>query len=147
MRVLSALFCVLLIAACAPPEQTPEPTDADPEPALTLTDFAGTWDAEVTLEGVEEPVQTQLEGSTDGSEWTMILEGRDPIPLSATVAGDSLITESDPYESILRPGTTTRVRTANVLQGENMSGTVRVAYDTDEGQEIVRGTIEATRVR
>lgn len=147
MRILPALLVVLLFAACGPTDREATPDVATTDPGPTVAEFAGTWDNVVTLEGVEEPVHTQLEASSDGSEWALILEGRDPVPLTASVVGDSLITESEPYESILRPGVTTRVRSAAVLRGETMVGTARVTYSTDAGEEVVRGTTRATRVR
>jgi hypothetical protein len=144
MRAVStlALFFVVL-AACGAPEQ-----EAPPQEGPTLADFAGTWENVVTLEGVADPVASRLVGSPDGTTWHMILEGRDPISLQASLQGDSLISESEPYESILRPGVTTVVRTAAAPEGDVMVGTVRVTYRLESGEEqVVQGTMRGTRQR
>lgn len=147
MRIIPALLFVLLVAACGPTDRETPPETISPDTGPALADFAGTWDNVVDLEGVEEPVHTQLEASSDGSQWALLLEGREPVALTASVEGDSVITQSEQYESILRPGVMTRVRTAAVLEGGNMVGTVRVTYSTDAGDEVVPGTMHATRVR
>jgi len=135
-----ALF-FLVLAACGAPEQ-----EAPPEEGPTLADFAGTWENVVTLEGVADPVTSQTVGSPDGTTWQLILEGRDPIPVQASIQGDSLVSETEPYESILRPGVTTEVRTAAVREGDVMVGTVRVTYRLESGEEqVVRGTMRGTR--
>ncbi|CAN5615086.1 hypothetical protein BH23GEM9_BH23GEM9_35510 [soil metagenome] len=149
MRAILAIVpAILILAACGSPDQDAPPVVDDPAPAAsgaTLADFAGTWNNEVRLEGVAEPVSSRFVGSADGTGWVMNLEGRDPIPLRASVVGDSLITESETYESILRPGVSTRARSAMARNGNDAAGTVVVTYRTDAGDEVVRGTMRATR--
>jgi hypothetical protein len=98
------------------------------------------------LEGVDEPVQSTMTGSASGDDWTMSLEGRPAIPVQVSVQGDSLIAVSDEYESILRPGVMTTVRTASVLEGDMLMGTIVATYRTPEGDERVAGTLHGTRV-
>jgi hypothetical protein len=140
MRPLLAISMIVAFAACGPAD-TESADDAD----TRLADFAGTWDNVVSLEGTEEPVHSQTVVQPDGTEWTMLLEGRDPIPLSVSTQGDSVITESDSYESILRPGVTTRVRTAAVMEAGAMVGNVTVNYAEEGAEAEVRGTLRATR--
>lgn len=131
----------LLLLACGPSPEPPPATGAAP----TLADFAGTWENVVRLEGVEAPVSSITRGGSAGTDWTMELEGRPPVRLEVSIRGDSLVTESAGYESILRPGVTTTVRTAAVLRDGGMVGAIQVTYDTPGGPEQVRGTMESRR--
>lgn len=130
-----------LFVACGPAE---EPR-LDDEPAPTLADFAGTWQAAITVPAADDPIPATITGTADPGEWTLDLEGRSGIPLEASVVGDSLITRSAEYESILRPGVMVTVRTAGVLQDGMLMGDVVATYQTEDGEEVVRGTIHATR--
>ncbi len=42
--------------------------------------------------------------SADPTGWTSVLPGREPMSLSITVSGDSILTQSPPFESVKRPG-------------------------------------------
>lgn len=141
MRPTAAACCLALAIACAPAEA--------PEAAATLSlaTFAGDWQVTSQLEGVEAPVESRLTSSADGSTWTMTLEGRDPVALQVSLEGDSLIAVSAEYESILRPGTMVTVRTANMMHGDMMRGTLVATYRTPEGEEVVRGTTQSTRIQ
>jgi len=144
MRFLATLLIVAVCGACAPADQ-PAEEQADQPTGPTLADFAGTWQSTATLEGVEEPVPTTMSGSADGSDWTMTLEGRPDIPVQVTVVGDSLIAETDEYESVLREGVMVQVRTASVLQDGTLMGNLVATYKTAEGDEVVTGTLQGTR--
>jgi hypothetical protein len=141
VRVLPSLLVVVFLVACGPSER-----EAAPLPGPTIADFAGTWESMVTLEGVDDPVPSRMMGSEDGTDWALLVEGRDPIALRVSMSGDSLVAESEEYESILRPGVATRVRTAGVLVNGRLVGNVTVTYQTPAGAEVVRGTIQGTRV-
>jgi hypothetical protein len=75
----------------------------------------------------------------------MNLAGRDPIPLQASVVGDSLIAVSAEYESILRAGVRVTTRTAGVRSGADLVGTLTATYKTASGDEVVMGTFRSTR--
>lgn len=142
MRIPATLLTLLMLAACGGGEEgAPEMPEAT---GPMIADFAGTWQTMSTLEGTPDPVPSTLTGSADGSEWTMTLEGRDPVPLTASIVGDSLVLVSDPYESVLRDGVTVSVRTAGVMQDGRMIGTLVATYQTPEGEQVVRGTFEST---
>ncbi|UCC25264.1 MAG: hypothetical protein JSU98_16310 [Gemmatimonadales bacterium] len=143
MRIPATLLTLLLVAACGGGEEgAPEmPEAAGP----MVADFAGNWQTMAMLEGTPDPVPSTLAGSADGSEWTMTLEGRDPVPLTASIVGDSLVLVSDPYESVLREGVMVTIRTAGVLQEDGrMMGTLVATYQTPEGEQVVSGTFEST---
>jgi glucose/arabinose dehydrogenase len=152
-RSISTLLSVVLVAACAPADEAREAEDAAPAAeterasAPSLADFAGTWQNEAMLEGVEEPVETTMSGSASGDDWTMSLEGRPNVPVEVSIVGDSLVGVSEEYESILRPGVMVSVRTANVLQDGMLLGNLVATYRTPEGEERVTGTLRGTRVQ
>jgi hypothetical protein len=146
MRIVPILVFVALVAACGGGEDAPAMDAAASESAaVTMADFAGTWQNTAMLEGTPDPVSTILAGSADGMQWTMTLEDRDPVAMTASMAGDSLVLVSEPYQSILREGVTVSVRTAGMLVDGRMVGTLVATYRTPDGEEVVRGTIEGVR--
>ncbi|HSJ08416.1 MAG TPA: hypothetical protein VK928_00845 [Longimicrobiales bacterium] len=151
MRAITAVLAATLLIGCqadeTPPAETPAAEVPAPAPALTLADFAGTWQNSATLEGVADPVQSTLRGGPDGTDWTTSFEGRPDIPTTAMIVGDSLITETAEYESVLRPGVMVTVRSASVLQDGMMHGNFVARYRTPDGEEVVNGTLMATRVQ
>jgi len=149
MRLAPAMLAAVLMIGCQPDEQPPadQPAAETAAPAPTLADFAGTWQNSVTLVGVADPVPSTLTGTAAGNDWTMSLEGRPNIPLTVSLVGDSLISQSAEYESVLRAGVMVTVRTAAVLQDGALVGTVVATYKTPTGEEVVPGTITGTRVQ
>jgi hypothetical protein len=146
MRALPTLLTALVLAACGAAEQPPAVADA-PAPAASISDFAGTWQTEAMVEGTAEPVRSTLMGGADGTDWTMAFEGRSPVPLTVSMAGDSLIMESAEYESVLRPGVMVHARIAGVLQDGVIVGAMTAYYRTAEGEQQVPGTVRSTRVQ
>lgn len=146
MRFVPPLFAALLLtAACGAGEQA-EPAAEEIEPAgPTLADFAGTWEVQSMIEGAEDPVPATMRGSADGSVWTMDLEGRPGLTMTVRMSGDSLVGETGEFESILRDGVTVQVRTASVMQGGELVGKLVATYKTPDGDEVVNGTMRATR--
>lgn len=145
MRSRSLALVSLLLVACGPSQEPPPEVPAAPPPP-TLADFAGAWENIARLEDVEAPVTSTTRGGASGTDWVMELEGRPAVPLQVTMQGDSLVTESAEYESILRPGVTTIVRTAAVLRDGRMEGAILVTYRTPAGEEQLRGTLESRRM-
>lgn len=112
----------------------------------TMADYAGTWAMLATLEGVADQVPSTLSGTADATTWTLSLQDRPNVPVHVMVVGDSLIGESDPYESVLRKGVMVTVRTASALTSPNtMQGSMIATYTTPTGEEKVKGTTTATR--
>jgi hypothetical protein len=147
MRSFAILLSSFIIVGCAGEAETDAEMSAEPEAMAptSVADFAGTWQNSVTLEGVADPIPSTTTGSASGTDWTMTLEGRDPVPLQVSMSGDSLITQSAEYESILRPGVRTTVRSAILMQGDSWTGPIVVTYRTDAGEEVVNGTISGSR--
>jgi hypothetical protein len=150
MRLCTLALASLVLVSCGPAADAPDDAELaeTPEsaPVVTLDAYAGTWQNVVTLEGVEDPVVTTMRATATPAGWTMELEGREPVALTPAIVGDSLVVTSAPYESILRPGVTTTVRTATVIEGGQQVGNVVVTYQTAQGEEVVRGTLNGTRL-
>lgn len=146
MRLVPAVLVALAVVACAPADQPAVEEAPAPPPAPTLADFAGTWQNSATLTGVEAPVLSTMTGTEAGTDWTMTLEGRDPVPLQVSIVGDSLITQTGEYESVVRPGVMVSVRTASALHDGMLMGNMVATYKTAAGEEQVTGTIQGSRV-
>ena len=149
MRAMTTLFTLLLVSACgggeeaAPAEEAESMAEAS---APSMADFAGTWQATSMLEGAADPVMSTLEVSDDGTQWVMMFEGRDPVGITPSMSGDSLIMVTDSYESVLRDGVMVSVRTATVMEDENhMVGKMVATYTTPDGETQVPGTIQSMR--
>ena len=150
MRTCTALIAVAFLVACgsgadapaddASMDEAAETMDAGP----TMADFAGTWELVATLEGAEDPVPVRIEGTADGT-WTMYLQDREPMMAEAMMMGDSLVMEIAPYESVLRDGVMVSTRSAVVIDGDRMMGSLVATYRTPEGEEVVSGTMEGAR--
>jgi hypothetical protein len=140
----AVLAASLLLLACAPKEEAPAPEAAPPPPpAPTVADFAGTWNATTTLPG-SQPVETQIVVNADGTG-QMIAAGRDPVPLTLSINGDSLIAVSGEYESLLRKGTKVTIRVANHRGGDELHSNVIATYKSASGEEVVNGTMTAKK--
>lgn len=86
-----------------------------------------------------------MTGTADATSWTMSLEGRPNVPLTVSVASDSLIGQTAEYESILRAGVMVTVRTASTMNAGTLTGNVIATYKTPAGEEVVKGTMTATK--
>jgi hypothetical protein len=146
MRFAVALLAVATVTACAAKEEPAADTAAPAAAAAapTVADFAGTWNTASVLEGTPDTVKSTLMGTADGS-WSMSLEGRQNIPLTVSISGDSLIAQSAEYESVLRKGVMVTVRTAGVRSGDMMTGKLVATYKTPSGEQIVNGTFTSTK--
>jgi hypothetical protein len=97
------------------------------------------------LQNTSAPVRSTMHATSTESGWTIDLEGRPGVVVHPSIVGDSLVTTTEPYESVLRAGVTVTVRSAAVVQDNMMVGTVEATYQTPGGQEKVPGTFRSTR--
>jgi hypothetical protein len=135
--------------ACAGAEEETPPAD---EPAaamatpLTFADLAGTWNVQALAETSDSVLTTYtLNATADGSGWTMTFPGRDPIPATVAVDGDSLILDAGPYESVLRPGVQVTVHGVSRLQNGMLMGTFLGRYTTTGADSVIHGRMHGTR--
>lgn len=140
MRAMALLLSAAVVTAC-----TVDKEEAPPPAAPTLADFAGTWNVKSVLEGTPDTVPSTLSGTADAASWTMSLEGRPNIPLTVSIVGDSLVSQTAEYESILRKGVMVTVRTASVMSNGTLAGSLVATYKTPTGEQVVRGTTTGTK--
>jgi len=122
MRSIALLACVGALVACAGSEKPSADTAAAATPApapapatLSLADLAGKWTQQVRAENSDSVLVTaEVVATPDPSGWTITLPGRPVMPVRITVAGDSLLTATGPYESVLRKGV--QVTTSGVMR-------------------------------
>lgn len=147
-------FLILLVGvvACRPAADQPAADTtasvAPPAPApLALADLAGTWDMKSMAEGSDSVLVTfELMATADTTGWMQHFAGRDPIPMRVlAVAGDSVITETGPFESVLRPGVQVSTHSVMRLQDGRLVGTTIARYKTSGPDSVVRIRTEGTR--
>lgn len=113
MRRLALVLSAVLVAGCAKKEAPPA-EQAPAAPSIDVASLAGTWNLTGTMAGDTTVIVTgTITATADPTMWTITLPNRPAMPLSVTVSGDSLITASGPYESVLRKGV--QVTTNGVL--------------------------------
>lgn len=145
MRRVALLVGAVLLAGCAKAE-TPPPAEVAAAPSINLADLTGTWTSVTTAQGSDSVLVTStIVASADPAAWTITLPGRDPMPFNVTVSGDSLLTGSGPYESVLRPGV--QVTTTGVLHLVNgqLTGPMVAHYTTTGADSTLSLWATATR--
>jgi hypothetical protein len=143
--------CLVAFVACAPQDQQEE-TSATQEtatpPAVTLADFAGTWNMRALTEtGDSVVIEYQMTASTDPAGWTIVFPDREPIPMTVTLDGDSIMGHAGPYPSALRADVNVTTDVVTRLVGGQLQGTVVARYQTTSPDSVVRLRIEGTRAQ
>ena len=119
---------------------------AAPSPTISLADVAGKWKLRSTDQAGGTPVETELVATGDTSGWMMTAPNRKPIPVRVVaVEGDSVVTESGPFESLIRKGMQVTTRSVNRLEGGKLVGTIEARYTTKSGDSVVYRRSEGTR--
>lgn len=137
MRTIARALPLLLVVACAKAEKPAADAPAGTPAAsagISLQDMAGTWSMKTTAEGSDSVLVTfQLNATSSESGWTLSFPGRDPVPVRVlAVAGDSVVTESGPYESMLRKGVQVTTRTVMRLSHGALTGSTVASYSTGD---------------
>ena len=152
----SLCCCAALLAACGKRDTGAADTVADtvaaapataaPAP-LSLSDLAGRWNVRAVPEtGDTTPTTFVLNATADTTGWTMTFPGRRPIQTRVVaVGGDSVLTETGPYESARRKGVRVTTRVAWRLEGDRLVGTSTARYVTTGPDSVLRLRSEGTR--
>ena len=148
-----AVACGILLIGCAREEPAEDETMIEdttamaPEPAgIALADVAGTWTVNATTETGQTVPQYDLIATSDQSGWEIRFPDRDPIPVRIVeVAGDSIVVEAGPYESVLRPGVQVWTHSVHRLEGDRLVSTTVAHYETTEPDSVVTVRGEGTR--
>ena len=154
MRCFPLLCAAALLAGCskpasrAPDEHAAMDTSAPAGPApqaapapaatISLADIAGKWKMRTTDESGGHPVEVVLNATADSSGWTITAPKRKPVPLRVVaVAGDSIVTESVPYESFILKGVQVTTRNVSRLQDGKLVGVNEAHYALKGGRDSV----------
>ncbi len=85
--------------------------------------------------------------TADSSGWSIKFPKRDkPVPVRIiAVEGDSIVSESGPFESVLRKGVQVNTRVVSRLQDGKLVGTTVARYKVTGPDTVARLRWEATR--
>lgn len=152
MKRLIPLFATLLVLGCAQ-DTTEEASDevADTTDTtgaaegISLADLAGTWNMRTTSTDPADTLANEYQIVIDEASWTMHFPERDPVAVTAVVDGDSVITDSEPFESVRHPGTMVTTHTVFHLEGERLVGDVTATWQTAAGDSAGQLQTEGTR--
>jgi hypothetical protein len=146
--------CAIALVGCNKPKEEPpmESTAAAPEapaaPApIALADIAGKWSVRSMTESGDSTLVTyELVAAGDTSGWSLNFPKRKPIPMRViAVAGDSIVTEAGPFESVLRKGVKVSTNSVMRLQDGKLVGTTIAHYATSGADTVRNLRIEGTR--
>jgi hypothetical protein len=143
---LATVVLVGLLLACGKTNEAPRADTVAAAPAaLDLASLAGNWTVRTMPDGRDTVITAQLvaTGTTDG--WTMTLPGQQPVPVRVRVDGDSLMTETGPFPSVLRKGAMVTTSAVYRLQDGKLAGTLVARYDGAGADSVLTGRQEATR--
>jgi hypothetical protein len=121
--------------------------DATPgDGGLTAADLAGTWNMRaVPFSGDTTPTMSVLNATSDATGWTLAFPNRPPIETRVQFDGDSVMTESGPYESVRRRGV--QVTTSGVyrLRDSVIEGTATARYSTRGVDSVMNFRVTGSR--
>jgi hypothetical protein len=147
MRTIAVLCSAVLLVGCAKSEKQ---AGGGAEPAaIALADVAGTWNVSA-MPAVGDSVLTtyQLTATADTAGWTMkFASGLTVAARVAAVAGDSIVVEAGPYESVLRPGVMVSTRSVSRLSDGKLVGTFTAHYQTAGSDSVLNGRHEGVRAQ
>jgi len=141
--------CLVALVGCAAPDQeeTAETQETMSPPAVTLADFAGTWNMRTMTETSDSVLlEYQMTASGDPAAWTVTFPDREPIPMTVTLDGDSVMSVIGPYASALRDNVNVTTTTVTRLVDGQVRGTAIARYETTTPDSVVRLRIEGVRM-
>ena len=122
-------------------------TPAAPAP-INLADVAGKWDVRsVPVSGDTTPTTFVLTATGTTSGWTITFPGRAPVPERVVVAGDSIILEAGPYQSVRRKGVQVTTNGVLRLQNGNLVGSNTAHYKVKTADSVLSLTTTGTRAK
>jgi hypothetical protein len=154
MRI-ATIGCIALLVACVRTEEEPATdtaagtADVAAAPAISLADVAGRWDVTSTPESGSDTSVTRytLTATPEMTGWTLTFPNRpQPVPVRiVAVEGDSIVTESGPFESVRRKGVQVTTRAVFRKQGDRLTGTTRARYQSSGADTVLMLRTEGMR--
>ena len=153
LRARCLCWCTPALLACTPPATERAPDSATIRPVaktpLTLGDVAGRWRVRAMNYRGDSLTVYELAAAGDTTGWSITFPNRPALPLQIiAVAGDSIVTETGPYPSVLRSTIAVRsLRTVHRLEGEELVGSFTARYQTTEPDSVLHGVHVGTRMK
>ena len=149
---LAALLCTVVITACAgggdgaadsahdSASGTAPAASSASGTAPSLSQMAGKWNLRAVPESGADttPTNVVLTATADTTGWTMTFPGQPPVPLKVRVSGDSIVTESEPYNSTRRAGVKVRTTGSMRMQGDSIYGITIARYEGAGADSVLR---------
>ncbi len=154
MRSLTMYCCLIILAGCAKPEQQAgkdanlDSLGAGAAPAtISLAALAGTWTVRTMATTSDSTLLTfELIATSDQSGWIFNFPNRPPVSVRIiAVAGDSIVTEAGPYESVLRKGVQVSTHSVMRLQEGALVGSTVAHYTTSGSDSAISLRMHGTR--
>lgn len=158
MRRIALSCCALVLAACSKPKEQPpaaeapaaaETQAAPPAPApLALADLAGKWNMRTMPENSDSTlIKYEMIATGDATGWEFHFPKRKPVSVHPTAAGDSLVLDAGPYESVLRKGVQVTTHSVSRLQDGKLVGVTTAHYKTTGPDSVRQLRVEGTRAQ
>ena len=148
MKRLIPLFAALLLLGCAQEateEDTDEAADTTAVEGISLATLAGTWNMRTTSTDPSDTFVNEYQVVIDEADWTLYFPDRDPVPATAVVEGDNIITDAGPFESVRIPGTMVTTHTVFRMEGDRLVGDVTATWQMAAGDSVAQLRTEGTR--
>jgi hypothetical protein len=142
------LIATLLVLGCAQEtteEATDEVADTTAAQGISLADLAGTWNMRTTSTDPADTLVNEYQIVVDGGSWTMLFPERDPVAVTAVVDGETIVTDSEPFESVRHPGMMVTTHGVFHVEGERLVGDVTATWQTAAGDSAGQLRTEGTR--
>ncbi|MEO5589254.1 MAG: hypothetical protein ABIS03_06690 [Gemmatimonadaceae bacterium] len=142
MRRSTMLWCSILLVGCSKPDSAANTAAAidttvpvaSMEPApISLDQVAGKWNVRVLSAETGDSTLTSyvLDAKADTAGWTFRFPTGGPIAMHIkSMAGDSIVTEADPFDSRLQKGMKVNSSVTWRLRGGKLVGDIVSRYDT-----------------
>ena len=116
---------------------------------LALSDVAGRWRLKAMNYRGDSLTTYTITATGDTSGWSITFPNRPALPLQIVgVAGDSIVTETGPYPSVLRSTVSVRsLRSIYRLEGGQLVGSFTARYETTLPDSVLHGTHVGSRIR
>jgi hypothetical protein len=143
-------WCAAAVVGCAKTEnKAPEVAQTPaPPPAITLADVAGKWAVKGMNEARDTTIVTyELTATADTSGWRIAFANGRTVQARVAAAGDSVMIDAGPYESVLRRGVQVTTHGVLRLQGGKLVGLTVAHYRTTRADSVRHIPMEGTRAQ
>jgi hypothetical protein len=148
MKRFAPVLVALLLLGCAQEateEATDEAADTTAAEGISLANLAGTWNMTTRSLDPSDTFVNEYQVVIDEAGWTIHFPDRDPVPATAVVEGENVITDAGPFESVRIPGTMVTTHTVFRMEGDRLVGDVTATWQTAAGDSVGQLRTEGTR--